>query len=434
MRVLWFVAGLLPEACEKLGYLAGIGCGWLQAMLDALRKVRPGMRMCVASVDSRPCDIEIDGVRHVSFGVTGGFTYRKVPAAIEARAVEIVQMFNPDVIHVQGAEYFFGRMTEEVYCGKPVVVSLQGILSECWTHFSGGITPREMLCDNLLNPRVLLRGRTIFQEQAWWRDERARQEREVFRRRWFFIGRTAWDRGWVMRCHPNAVYFHVDEILRPPFYTVRRERVKVRPHTVYCAGAAAYPLKGAHWLFRAVAALKETFPDIQLRIANAERIMARPKGLNEWLHRQVYHDYLRRLAWKLGIERNIVALPGLDADDVARELARAELYVSASLCENSPNSLGEAMMVGTPAIQTRVGGVSSVLKDGVEGRLVPCCDPAALADAIRDGFLDPASAESRAEAARWTASERHDARRNAEATLNVYGRILDQSCGSSVKQ
>ena len=118
-----------------------------------------------------------------------------------------------------------------------------------------------------------------------------------------------------------------------------------------------------------------------------------------------------------------MALPSLNAEQVAQELSQAELYASASLCENSPNSLGEAMLVGTPIIQTFVGGVPSILKDGEEGKLVPPYDPHALAGAIRDRFLHPEIGESMVAAARATALKRHDARANAEATLAVYREV-----------
>lgn len=426
MRVFWFHSGLMPVACERLAYDSRNTCGWLESMLDALLAVDSHVEFCLLGWDWRPCDIQIGRVRHVSFG-SGGLTwYKKIPSGFQEKARKLIREFNPDVIHIQGTEYFYGCFDSDVYAGKPVVVSIQGILSEYWWHLTGGIPPGDVRGCEWCNPRALLRGQTLVGEQRMWRECRAKQEQKIFRQHRNFIGRTEWDRHCQEFYNPHAQYFHVDENLRQQFFKIRRQRANVRPHSIYSAGAASYPLKGAHFLFQAIAALKDEFPDIQLRIAGAEMILRGPRGIHEWIHEQVYYAYLRRLVKMLGIERHIVALPFLDAEQVAEELSRAELYVSASLCENSPNSLGEAMLVGVPIVQTCVGGVPSILKDGVEGKLVPPYDPHTLAGAIRDRFLQPEIGESMVAAARVTALKRHDARANAEATLAVYRKLIGE--------
>lgn len=422
MRILWFNAGVLPVASKVLGIEPGVGGGWLQSTLSALQESDPGLQFCVLCLDSRRFDVEIQGVRHVSFG-TGVYTYNDVPRKIQEEAKRVIMDFNPDIIHVQGTEYFFGRMDDDVYCGKPVVVSIQGILNECWIHLTGGIPWKDMFGSYCCNPRALIRGRTLAGDQNVWRAARAAQERLVFSRQHYFIGRTEWDRHCLESFNPTAKYYHVDENLRPPFYCAKRTQASVRRHTIYSAGAASYPLKGAHWLFRAIAILKDEFPDVQLRVAGAERILNGPTNLYAWIHEQAYYRYLRKLLVDLGIENNVVGLPDLEAEQVAKELERAELYVSASLCENSPNSLGEAMLVGTPIVQTFVGGVPSILKDGVEGKLVPPYDPYVLSGAIRDLFRNPELGETCVTAARGTALRRHDWHKNAYAMLEVYREI-----------
>ena len=46
-----------------------------------------------------------------------------------------------------------------------------------------------------------------------------------------------------------------------------------------------------------------------------------------------------------------------------------------STIENSPNSLGEAMLLGLPCISSHVGGVANMLVHGVEGFLYPSDEP-----------------------------------------------------------
>lgn len=51
--------------------------------------------------------------------------------------------------------------------------------------------------------------------------------------------------------------------------------------------------------------------------------------------------------------------------------------------EGIPQALMQAMLVGTPVVGTTVGGIPEVVIHGQTGLLVPPCDPAELADAIR---------------------------------------------------
>lgn len=422
MRVMWLHSGLMPSACQALGYESDIRCGWLESMLNALSRVDSSVEFCMLGLDPRPCDIKIGNVRHISLECSYVPQYRRIPVMLQKRAKAAILDFKPDLIHVQGTEYFYGCFDEDVYAGVPVVVSLQGMINGCHAHYNGELSPYELRGVNF-NARYFLFGRTIFSTQNTWRTVRSRQERRILRQHRYFIGRTEWDRSCVKFYNNSAVYFKVNENIRKPFFEIRRDLATVVPRTIFCGAAAAYPLKGVHWLMRAVASLKDEFPDIQLRIADAQGVKSRG-FLRDFLSGHSYQRYLNRLIKELGIQGHIDLLPRLEAVDVAKELASAELFVLPSLCENSPNSLGEAMLVGTPAIATCCGGMQSMLVDGTEGRIVPPGDPFLLAEAIRQSFLFPDNAERMAEAARATALTRHDAVLNAEAMLRTYKEIV----------
>ncbi|MGW6914247.1 glycosyltransferase [Kitasatospora sp. NPDC054939] len=68
--------------------------------------------------------------------------------------------------------------------------------------------------------------------------------------------------------------------------------------------------------------------------------------------------------------------------DVPRLLPALDVFTLSSRQEGLPVALMEAMTSGLPAVVTRVGGMPEVLDDGVQGRLVPPGDPAALAAAL----------------------------------------------------
>ena len=81
----------------------------------------------------------------------------------------------------------------------------------------------------------------------------------------------------------------------------------------------------------------------------------------------------------------------LPRDQVLRRLAGAHAALLPSLWENLPHAAVEALSVGTPVVATSVGGIPEVVRDGVNGLLVPPDDAAALAAAItrmiEDGAL-----------------------------------------------
>lgn len=68
--------------------------------------------------------------------------------------------------------------------------------------------------------------------------------------------------------------------------------------------------------------------------------------------------------------------------EIAGHVAAADIFVSSSRDEVFPVTILEAMSLGKPVIATAVGGVPEMLRDGVDGLVVPSEDSAALATAI----------------------------------------------------
>jgi glycosyltransferase involved in cell wall biosynthesis len=79
-------------------------------------------------------------------------------------------------------------------------------------------------------------------------------------------------------------------------------------------------------------------------------------------------------------------------------LAAADAALLSSSWENFPHMVVEALAVGTPVISTDVGGVGEVVRDGVNGLLVPIGDVDALAAAIRL-YVEDAELQARLRAA-----------------------------------
>jgi glycosyltransferase involved in cell wall biosynthesis len=100
-------------------------------------------------------------------------------------------------------------------------------------------------------------------------------------------------------------------------------------------------------------------------------------------------DDIAALRDRLGL-RERVDLPGL-VQDVGRLLAQADLYVLASRREVFPMALCEAMANGVPAVAMEYRpGVREIVRDGVDGVVVPAGDVPALAAAMARLLDDPA--------------------------------------------
>jgi len=177
-------------------------------------------------------------------------------------------------------------------------------------------------------------------------------------------------RGWAESCgwkRPIVVIPNAAPILRVAADDVPREG-----HTIAALGRLS-PEKGFDLLIDAFARIAADFPEWRLHIHGEGADRAR-------LERLIGE---RRLADR-------VTLPGW-AEDSERALRRAELFVLPSRYEGFPNALLEAMAVGLPCVSFDCDcGPREILREGVDGLLVPPESVPALAEALARLMRDPA--------------------------------------------
>ena len=87
-------------------------------------------------------------------------------------------------------------------------------------------------------------------------------------------------------------------------------------------------------------------------------------------------------------------------------------------------SIAEAMIAQVPVIATDIPAINTLLKDGLNGRVVKPKDAGALASAIRDLIKDPAKARSLAMKGRETAVSICQPERMAREIEQVYKEAL----------
>ncbi len=96
-------------------------------------------------------------------------------------------------------------------------------------------------------------------------------------------------------------------------------------------------------------------------------------------------------------------------DDVAPDLDESLVFALPSGCEGVPTAMLEAMAASRPVVMTDVGHIGTIVRDGVEGFLVPPGDIVALGDRLLALLANPALAHDMGICARHRA-QAHDVR------------------------
>jgi len=419
MKVLWLV-NMPPNVFSLKRLHRGQNYqGWIAGLAGAIAAHYPEMELTIA-FESDKNEVEtVDGITYCAFSTDS----RGLRHAIQP----LVRKLNPDIVHLHGSEGKFPALPTDAWCGKHVCMSLQGIINGYYPHYMGGLLSSELrkysyAIRHFVLPFFGMKCHSTLDDAELWRTERSPSERKAFLHVENVLGRTFWDRAWTTYLNPGARYFQVGEVLRRPFYRGRRKAETVTSHMIYASACLTYPLKGGHWLLQAVAALKRKYPDVTLCIADSAGIAWPQQRLRHYFHSD-YTVYLRSIVRRLGIEDNLILCPPLDAEAVAEKLSHAEVFCLPSAVENSPNSLGEAAMLGVPIVATDVGGVSSLVEHKREALLVPSSDPAVLAAAIDLLFSDCDMARTMADAAYQRAIRQYDPGIVAKQTFDAYSQI-----------
>ncbi|MDQ6835230.1 MAG: lysylphosphatidylglycerol synthase domain-containing protein [Actinomycetota bacterium] len=99
-------------------------------------------------------------------------------------------------------------------------------------------------------------------------------------------------------------------------------------------------------------------------------------------------------------DRGVRVLGKVDDERKRQELARADILCAPSLRgESFGMVLTEAFAAGTPVVASDIAGYRDVVRDGVDGELVPRADPQALAETLRDLWEAPERRAAMAQAA-----------------------------------
>lgn len=416
MKVLWLCNIILPQVAAPLGKNVCNTGGWLTGLFNDLSKHQ--------EVQIALC-FPVTGEFTAISGTVGdteyfGFPYKWAETAdlisMEDYFLEVIKRFQPDIVHIFGTEYphtlAMFKAGEKLGILEHMSVSIQGLVSVCAGHFFAGLP---FSAKYFFSLRDLLRLNNIYLGYRSFQ-RRGRYETEAIRLCKHIIGRTDWDRACTMQINPKAQYHHCNETLRDSFYSSHWDINSCRRHSLFMS-QWNYPIKGFHIALEALSIIKKHFPDVHLFTTGSSPVS---RDFKIFLKESFYAKYIAKLIRKYGLEENISFLGNLDEQHMCCQFLKTHVFISPSSIENSPNSLGEAMLLGTPVVSSDVGGVKNMMVHGKEGYIYPFDEPYMLAYYVEQIFSDDALANTFSHNAREHAAITHSRSGNSLQLLDIY--------------
>lgn len=422
MRILWISHDIFEPFLPYVKGKPTKGSSWVAPLFYNM-KIQSGVKLgsITPVTNGEAQKKEIDDITYYSIHIKKNENIRNMSEKLASRYLWAINDFQPDIIHIHGTERNFGLLRKFVDAKIPIVCSIQGILSPCYDALKYSIAGVGLRKYKSLK-NWLGRGGDYFNLKRW--KSSIPIELEIFRINNYFIGRTMWDKAHLKAMNSSAIYFRGEELLRDEFYTQKWHIDTCERHRIFIS-SAGYSLKGAHILLKAAAILKQEYPDLKI-VAPLTTMDMNSSYLKDYLINDDYANYLKSLIKKYSLENNVEFVRRFSAMEMAIENSKAHVFVLASFMENSPNGLGESMMIGVPSVASLVGGVASMVKDNESSLLFPAGDHALLAYQIKRIFSDDTLAMKLSREAQTIAHKRHNIEQTTQQYLTIYSNIIEQ--------
>lgn len=419
MKILWITNIILPPVCKKLGLPEPVMGGWMYSLLASLIQ-ESDAQFAVATLYSGTelKKIEVDKVTYYLLP-NKGTNFRYNPT-LEIFWQQINHEFNPNIVHLHGTEYAHGLFFLKSCPDVTSVVSIQGLVTVISTlYYYAGISGATIWKN--ISIRDVLRWDNLFQAKKKMA-KRGENERRIIQSANHIIGRTNWDKAHTTFMNSKADYHFCNEPLRAGFYENNWCFDTCEKHTLFVS-QAGYPIKGLHQVLKAVWLLKSKYPNIKIKVAGQD--ITASKTLKEKIRIGGYGSFIKKEIQKLRLEKHIQFIGLLNEKEMINQYLKTNLFVCPSSIENSPNSLGEAQILGVPLIASYVGGVPDMVEEGVSGFMYRFEEVEMLASAIDKVFsMNKNDLTKLSENERITASKRHDKKVIAQQMMDTYAKIL----------
>lgn len=419
MKVLWITNIMLPPLCERLNLPIPVIGGWMYSLAKSLILVPDNkIKLAIATIYQGNVlqRYEIDNVVYYLLPLRGK-SISQYNKHFEPLWKNIEKEFSPDIVHLHGTEFAHGLPFLRACPQVKSVVSIQGLVSVIGRYYLEGLSFRDILGN--ITFRDVIRWNNLWQQKKDFVD-RGGIEKEIIQLCSHVIGRTSWDKAHVKAIHPDICYHFCNETLRDEFYKYKWEYSSCEKHSIFLS-QAGYPIKGLHQVLKALPFVIKKYPDVKVYIAGVD--VRRVNTLKERITRSGYGQYLLNLIKSLNLEKYVEFTGPLNEQEICKKMLRSNIFLCPSSIENSPNSLGEAQLLGLPCIASYVGGIPDMIPNNLCGRMYRYEEVEMLAELILEVFEESMSFDNTE--MRKIALQRHSSSMNQQCLLEIYNEIVN---------
>lgn len=313
----------------------------------------------------------------------------------------VVDDFNPDIIEVFGSETMLGLVYKVT--NIPIILHIQGILNPYTDAWYPPLYSRCNVKWTLLSKRFsnILANKYI--------KYATKRECDILKHIHYYFGRTEWDECVTKLLSPNMKYFYCSEMLRPVFLEseqwkyFKRDKIKL----ITTISGAIY--KGQDTILKTALMLKNNNILFEWNVCGIKE-MSLAEHITGIKHENV----------------NVNLCGRVSASELKELFLDSTAYVHLSYIDNSPNSVCEAQILGIPVIAANVGGISSLIKDRINGILVPANDRYMAVTYILRLAEDPEFANMIGGNGHATAMKRHNPDNIIKDLIDAYKKILSE--------
>lgn len=421
MKVLWLINIPLPEVSLLMNEKTSPFGGWLVNTSKCLTNEKK-IELFIVFPKAGICSTRYykgKSIQYHAFPEITGESIRLLERNVHLET--ILDETNPDIVHIFGTEFAHTLAMINLCKDKGVktIITIQGLVSFIAKHYLSNL-PRRVI--NRFTFRDLIKRDNILKQRSKF-ENRGLLEIRAIEKTINIIGRTVWDKACVSQINPLAEYYSCNETLREEFYKHKWLLEECEKYSLFIS-QASYPIKGAHYMLEAMPLILKRFPNTKLYIAGPD--ITKGHLLQNKVKQTSYTKHIKDLIGKNNLKNNVVFTGLLDEQEMCKRYLKSHIFVSPSSIENSPNSLGEAMILGVPSVASYVGGIPDMLRDKEEGFLYQHDAPYMLAHYICEIFENEELALKISKNARKRALKTHDREENTRRLIEIYNEIVSK--------